>query len=252
MENILACYSSISLEEMAAASLMDRREQKFLLTEQQARDIILTLSGDLRILEIEGSRMGMYETMYFDTDEFTIYLNHHNGRKNRFKLRSRRYVVSDHSFLEVKQKVNTGLTKKVRMQTDHLMTRIESGIKEFISGHIPYNPDSFTSKIFNTYRRVTLVTPDLSERITLDFDISYDHDHQCVQLPNVVIAEIKTAGKIRGSVLSTLMSQLHIRPISFSKYCIGISLLYPEVKKNRFKPKILRIMAMTGGRIRVC
>ncbi|HAG38673.1 MAG TPA: VTC domain-containing protein, partial [Pseudoalteromonas sp.] len=34
-----------------------------------------------------------------------------------------------------------------------------------------------------------------------------------------------------------LMSKHHISPASFSKYCIGCALLYPErLKVNRFKP----------------
>jgi hypothetical protein len=28
---------------------------------------------------------------------------------------------------------------------------------------------------------------------------------------------------------------------SFSKYCIGVSMLYPEIKHNRFKPKLRMI-----------
>ncbi len=250
--NILACYSPVSLEDMAAASLMDRREQKFLLSEEQAICILKTLVSNMRILQIQGVRMSSYETVYFDTDEFTLYLHHHNGRKNRFKLRTRRYVVSGLSFLEVKQKLNTGLTKKVRMQTENLVSLIESGIKEFISGHMPYDPGLLTPRILNTYKRVTLVSADFSERITFDFSLFYEHDGHSIQLPNVVIAEIKTRGKIRDSPLSSLMHQMHIRPTSFSKYCIGISLLYPDVKKNRFKPKIKRIMEMTQRRIVVC
>lgn len=128
--------------------------------------------------------------------------------------------------------MSTGLTKKVRIQTDRFLTRIEEGIKEFISGNMPYDPDEFTPKIFNTYNRITLVAPDFSERITLDFDLTYRHEEQCIRLPNVVIAEIKTEKKLRSSILSLLMHQMMIRPTSFSKYCIGISLLYDDVKKK--------------------
>ena len=37
------------------------------------------------------------------------------------------------------------------------------------------------------------------------------------------------------------MRALGVRPTGFSKYCIGVSMLYPEVKHNRFKPQLRRI-----------
>ena len=37
------------------------------------------------------------------------------------------------------------------------------------------------------------------------------------------------------------MKQHHIREGSISKYCLGIILLYPHLKKNRFKPFLLKL-----------
>ncbi len=46
------------------------------------------------------------------------------------------------------------------------------------------------------------------------------------------------------------LAQMHdqkIRPQGFSKYCIGVSMLYDQVKKNALKPKMLEIERMAGG-----
>jgi hypothetical protein len=179
------------------------------------------------------------------------YLHHHNGRRRRYKLRTRRYVVSDLSFLEIKEKSEKNNTKKVRMQIDSLLDQLKSREKEFISRHSPYDPEQFTPKIFNTYKRVTLITPDFSQRITLDFDLAYERDGICIQLPNVVIVELKMIKRCR-SIFTVFMREMRIQPTSFSKYCIGISLMYSQVKKNLFKQKIAKIMGMTQGRILVC
>ena len=40
-----------------------------------------------------------------------------------------------------------------------------------------------------------------------------------------------------------------IRPTPFSKYCIGISLLYPDLKQNRFKPILNHVSTLLGGDI---
>ena len=251
ISEILHTMQPVTLEEMADAALMSRKELKYLLDEEQAKEVIAHLSELTYVLEIEGTRIGSYETIYFDTNEFTMYLHHHNGRRRRHKLRTRRYVVSDLSFLEIKEKVKKNNTKKVRIQTDHLLTELGSGVKEFISSNSPYDPDLFAPKIFNTYKRVTLVAPDFSQRITLDFDLTYERDGTCIQLPNVVIAEVKT-DELSHLTCTQLLHQMHIHPTSFSKYCIGISLMYPEVKKNRFKQKLMRLMDMTQRRILVC
>ena len=251
ISQILHTMQPVSLEEISNAALMNRKELKYVLHEDQVKELIAHLSESMYVLEIEGTRIGSYETIYFDTDEFTMYLQHHNGRRRRYKLRTRRYVASDLSFLEIKEKEKKNSSKKVRIQTDSLLTQLKSGEKEFISRHSPYDPEQFTPKIFNTYKRVTFVTPDFSQRITLDFDLTYERDGTCIQLPNVVIGELKMPERCQ-STLTTLMREMHISATSFSKYCIGISLMYPQVKKNLFKQKLMKIMNMTQRRILVC
>ena len=54
-------------------------------------------------------------------------------------------------------------------------------------------------------------------------------------LPNIVIAEVKRAGDSADSDFVALMRRIGVRQQGFSKYCVGISLLYPEVKQNRFR-----------------
>ncbi|MDR2854966.1 MAG: polyphosphate polymerase domain-containing protein [Methanomicrobiales archaeon] len=251
ISKILHTMQPISLEGMTEAALMSRKELKYLLYEERAKELIIHLSEWAYVLEIEGTRIGSYESVYFDTDGFTTYLHHHNGRRKRHKLRARRYVVSDLSFLEIKEKVKKNNSKKVRIQTDHLLTKLGSGVKEFISSNSPYDPDLFEAKLFNTYKRVTLVTPDFSQRITLDFDLAYERDGVCIQFPNVVIVEVKTDEQ-SYLACKKFMRQLHLHSTTFSKYCIGISLMYPAVKKNQFKQKLRRLMDMTQRRILVC
>ena len=43
------------------------------------------------------------------------------------------------------------------------------------------------------------------------------------------------------------MRALGIRSTGFSKYCIGIALLYPQVKHNNFKPILRLLDKLTGG-----
>jgi hypothetical protein len=59
-----------------------------------------------------------------------------------------------------------------------------------------------------------------------------------VALPAIVIAEVKQADPNRNSHFIQQMHAANIRPAKFSKYCIGVSALYPTVKHNNFKPQL--------------
>ena len=61
-------------------------------------------------------------------------------------------------------------------------------------------------------------------------------------MPALVIAEVKQPSRVCPSPFMALMRQQGIRKASFSKYCVGVSLLHPEVKHNKFK-KTHRLVA---------
>ncbi|MDD1720344.1 MAG: hypothetical protein LUQ25_09815, partial [Methanoregulaceae archaeon] len=84
----LGAFEGISLEELknSDATLLSRKEKKFLMSYEQAVHLIAGLAGSYLALEIEDARIGRYETLYYDTDTFMTYLWHHNGKANRYKL----------------------------------------------------------------------------------------------------------------------------------------------------------------------
>jgi hypothetical protein len=43
------------------------------------------------------------------------------------------------------------------------------------------------------------------------------------------------------------MRQMGIRKTGFSKYCVGVSLLYPEIKHNRFRAAHRLIARLSNG-----
>jgi hypothetical protein len=43
------------------------------------------------------------------------------------------------------------------------------------------------------------------------------------------------------------MRQEGYRPTRFSKYCIGIALAYPDIKRNAFKPLLLDLQKLVLG-----
>ncbi|MBK6987513.1 MAG: VTC domain-containing protein [Bacteroidetes bacterium] len=108
LDNILSAFDPISLKQMDGVSLQDRLDTKFMFKDSLLPALLERMKENYFVLEIKGKRYNHYETLYFDTSDFGLYLRHHNGRVNRYKFRSRRYVESDLNFFEIKFKNNKG------------------------------------------------------------------------------------------------------------------------------------------------
>ena len=58
---------------------------------------------------------------------------------------------------------------------------------------------------------------------------------------DIIIAEVKQEYADRNAPCIQLFKENSIRQARISKYCIGMGLMYPELKSNRFKSKYLMI-----------
>ena len=248
LDTILSRFRPVDISNISHAILQNRKESKYLLTTHQALDLLEYLQEKYYIVEVDGKQVQTYSTTYYDSPEFQLYLAHHNGRKPRYKVRTRSYIGSELTFLEVKEKKNTGLTIKHRLQTEGLVTRLESDIREFLSSCFPFDYSQYKPVLINEYRRITLVSAVHPERITLDIDLSFRSGSTDILLPSIVIAEIKRSSDHTRSPALEYLNMMRLRPRGFSKYCIGISLLYGDfVKHNNFR-MVLRILnKLTNG-----
>jgi len=249
LNDLIEGYESITLSwlEDTKAQLMTRVESKHVMTLAQCRNLVQSLGGSYRILEIQGKRIGRYETMYYDTPEFLSYYQHHNGKANRYKLRFRHYDASDETFLEVKKKDNKGETEKNRMKTCGFASGFLPAQVEFLRSVLPYDCRSFIPVIRTIYNRITLVSTNSAERITFDTDLAFDNGTRVIAYPDLVIGEIKYEKGTKNSPALHALHEMGIRKRGFSKYCIGVSLLYDWLKHNRFKENLLFLSRISAG-----
>jgi hypothetical protein len=238
---LLERFDAIQLSEMTHVALLRRTDTKYLMSEEQLSRALGHLVDHYRVLEVGGRRVQHYQTLYFDTRNMTLYRQHHNDRRNRYKVRERAYVDSDLAFLEIKHKVDANTTVKSRMRTRELTPQIARDADSFLQAHYPYQVEALEAKLFNTFERITLVSKHSVERMTIDIGLRFSWDGADVSLDGIAIAEVKQDGFSVDSVFVQQMRSLGVRPTGFSKYCIGVSMLYPEVKHNRFKPQLSRI-----------
>lgn len=237
----LDIYDTITLEEMDKVKLMDRVETKFVFSAKKLPLIFEQIAKDYKIVSIDDNIFPAYNTVYYDTDDLFFYNEQHRKRTNRFKVRFRNYVDSRITFLEVKQKKN-GRTDKKRVMVENEKFILDEESKAFLK-NANIDKDNLVRKLSNSYNRITLVSNHSVERVTLDLNIQYYNNDTESQLDNVVIVELKQPRLTRDTPIFKALRNLQIRPLSISKYCIGIINIYgtDNVKYNRFKKKILRL-----------
>ena len=213
---------------------MDRQDTKFILSQEKLNEFLLSISPDYQVLEVDQNRMMTYRTRYFDTSDMQFYLEHHNGRVNRHKVRVREYVESNLCFLEVKRKDNRGKTHKERVQITDWVKELTPSQRAYVQGIWGHN-DHLEPKLSGSFNRITLANKVHDERITVDLNLEYSNANFNA---NLCVVELKQPGlNTRTSAYKSLRA-LKILPYSFSKYCVGMALTYEDLKKNNFKSKI--------------
>ena len=252
MTDIRTNYQPITLEEMSGIRLMNRTDTKFVTNIATLRKLLKLAVWQYRAQEIEGKRQARYYTMYFDTPDMQMYTCHHSGHANRQKLRIRSYVDSGLNFLEVKTKNNHKRTRKKRTTMfdfdplaparDIAFDSHDDNFKEydsFLRENLWYKPEIMEEAIENRFNRITLVNNNKTERLTIDTDLCFHNIHtgnDC-SLPELAIIELKRDGLVPSPILS-LLNELRIKPLGFSKYCIGTALTNPDIRQNRFKQRL--------------
>lgn len=236
---LLEQMQPITLDQMHSIRLMNRTDTKFVTNLQCFLQILERIRAAYYVQEIDRLRVADYQTIYWDLPDHRFYAMHHNRKYPRQKVRVRTYCDSDISFLEVKQKNNRRRTNKVRMMVPAPDRLIEAGGDSFLKEHLRLRLSDLQPVVMNRFHRVTLVNKEKTERLTVDLDLRFRNleTGEETDMDNLVIIELKRDGYVASPILSVLRD-LRVRPLGFSKYCVGSVLTNGTLKKNRFKRRI--------------
>jgi hypothetical protein len=237
---MLSSFIPISLEEMDHVKLLNRIDTKYILHEDQLKEYLAAITNQYSLLVINGKLFHPYETLYYDTPDFNLYQMHHNGKRNRYKLRCRKYVNSGMSFFEIKTKTNTCRTIKDRIQIENIPDSLDSTLNQYISDHTPGEFQDYIPSLNVFFDRITLVNKSANERLTFDINLRYKHNGDEKHIRNIVIVEVKQ-DKDSLSPFRELMKTQRQHQSYLSKYCVGLTSLHKELKKNNFKHKIFEL-----------
>lgn len=215
----LDAFAPISLAELEArAALAVRTDRKHVIDRAAAGRLLAILAPTHTVLEIGGRRAFAYDTTYFDTADLACFRAHAQGRRRRFKCRTRLYADTELCALEVKLRGHRDQTVKLRRplpasRHGHLGADGAAFVRECVGTVPPLAP-----ALRGRHTRVTLVGD--GERCTLDFDLRYVGGGE---LPgDLVIVEAKSE---RGrSAAERALRALGSHPSPCSKYCLGVAL----------------------------
>jgi hypothetical protein len=241
-------FPALGLAELdAAAALRDRVDAKYVISLELFAALAERLHGTHAVLEIDGRRAFGYRTTYFDTAELRTFRDHVQQRRRRYKCRSREYVDSGLCAFEVKLKGPRGRTVKHRMaydrdRRDELSEPALEFVRDCLERSYGRTPDGeLRATLAMAYTRITLVSRELGERLTCDFELAFSApDGASGRLAEgLVIVESKSS---RGNaVADRALRALGARAEpGCSKYCLGVGFTNPHVNSNGLRPLLRR------------
>jgi hypothetical protein len=170
------------------------------------------------------------------------YLAAARRRPHRFKVRTRTYLDSGRSLLELKTRDGRGRTVKARVTHETAAgTRLAGPELAFLAACDEVGPaavDGLRPVMVNRYRRATLLLAD-GARLTIDVGLeAATPDGAGVGLRDTAVVETKAAAS--ASVADRLLWELGLRPTRISKYCTSLAAMRPDLPANRWTQALRR------------
>ncbi|MDA0563197.1 polyphosphate polymerase domain-containing protein [Streptomonospora sp. S1-112] len=238
-----AAFPGMELAEvLERAELQTRRDRKYLLRREVFLAFLHRLADqeDWSILQIGGMRRFRYSSTYFDTPDLLTFRQHRQGRRRRFKVRTRSYLDTRTCTFEVKLEGARDATVKQRTAhpfdlRDELTEEARAFLAEVLrAGYGIAPPDELIRTAVTGYWRRTLVQRSGTARITCDTGlVCRSEAAEVIADPNWVVVECKSAGP--PTAADAALAELGVRPTRISKYCLAAAVLHPGLRANPWR-----------------
>lgn len=235
--NSLYRFNTIELDALNAhGELLRRFDTKYVVQQDQLEDLFVSLPESFLVLRNEGRLSTPYTTCYYDDSSLHTYFDHLKKRRRRFKIRTRFYNNPHDGYLEIKIKQPREQTEKIRWSYDvatigdtlapEHITHLNSALA---SATYPLLTKDYHRTVTTEFSRVTLFNPVSQERITVDTHLVVTDSKKSAEIgTHHAIVEIKAPSQVGHT--HRILTQLGIRPVSISKYCLAMTALHPELR----------------------
>ncbi len=240
IERVIDKFPKTSLLELQKVSLLRRFDTKYFFHFSRLEDVLNDMQKNYKVLKIKNNIKHQYNTYYYDDKNKSSYIKHHNGKKHREKLRFRNYVESGECYLEIKTKNNKGQTNKKRIKTKK-QTKLTDSQKQFILNNSDFDPEKMFLENTNSFARYTFTDQKFSHRITIDTDFLFNYKEEKINMPKLVILELKESKGEPVALIKNILKKHNIKKNRISKYCLTTLMLNNKIKVNNFKKLILKL-----------
>ncbi len=238
LQSVISGMPQTGLEETEKVGLTNHTDRKYLANKSLLLRFLELIKDEYSVLAVSESPVSVYSTTYWDTDDHRFYIHHHDERRPCIKVRVKTYIDADTTFLEVESKDNHDKTCKSRVRLASPEEMNSDDEEMFLEEKAEVSPGDIHPCLENRFSRIILVDRAFTERLTIDFDVSFSNleTRRQAELGDIVIMELKRSIKTNSPALDAI-KKLRIKPQGFSKYCVGTYLTNPGVKYNKFKKK---------------
>ncbi|QSB05183.1 polyphosphate polymerase domain-containing protein [Natronoglycomyces albus] len=235
-------FPALSLAQVnARAKLQTRVDTKYLLDPFQFAEFSAALATqeDWAVLQIDGGHQFRYRSVYFDTPDLLTFRHHRQGKRRRFKVRTRTYVDSGECAFEVKVRGARAATVKQRMDyaaedADRITPVAWSFLTSTLRQAYGVAPPAVLRPMASTeYLRQTYVQLSSPARLTCDTGfVCSSEQGQVVARPMWVVESKSASG---AGAADKLLWTMGVRPSPISKYCLATAMLRPHLSANRWR-----------------
>jgi hypothetical protein len=244
LHDVVASLDAVSLEATNdAAALQTRVDRKYVIDAEVLAGVIDVCGSRLSVLAIDGLRRFGYESTYFDTTALDLFRATALERPQRIKVRTRTYLDAGVHMLEVKTRNSRGVTVKERLALAEIGGwQLTGDAGAFVDEHavLPGGSRGLVPVLTTRYQRSTLVDGSDGARVTIDETL------RCIGVDGRVLAlrdddvvlETKTSG--RPSTIDRALWRAGRRPVSISKFGVGLAGLDPTLPSARWRRTMRR------------
>ena len=224
--------------------MLERLDNKYVIRSGILQRAAPLLAQHFDALEIGGKRAFSYVTRYFDDAGYSGYFDHHRGRRQRCKVRIRRYDDAQTCFVEIKLKGKRGITVKIRRKHPiELFGTLDAKAMTFVRDTYRafYGRDldpALEPALDVRYERVSLVAKTGRERMTIDSRLKFSKADDSIAVSDEVFV-VETKSPNGNGIADKILRGFHQHSTrNCSKYCIGIASLRTDSKRNNFLPTL--------------
>ena len=239
-------FDPATQELLEQRALLKRVDTKFVCHQRHLQGFCESLRSEYQAVQSGNTSHAPYRTIYWDTKERKSLIDHHRGRRPRFKVRIRHHLAREMTFLEVKASRSKGKTAKERIDLPFATEDLtHAQLADRLSAHSDIPAADLRPSMWVEFRRMTLVGVHVNERITIDTELVFKDENGEQALPDLAILEVKQRRRDHHSPSMKVLRAKQFTEMSLSKYVTGAQYLWPEIRLNRYKPNLREIHRIT-------